>query len=607
MIARLVLALAVWGICLAPAGAEVRVEPAEAAAASAEQVSREEPRGELAGRDVVLERLSRAWAIPARELSERVERLQSEALDLRLANLEAPAQAMLLDENAGPALDRAQAARDLAPELPAARAALARARWAAGEPRRALAELAAATRSVPLYVEAETWLEASLWTLVQRTAWVSGAAILLLALLVGLPESIRRLGGWMGDVGAPSRAALLGTLLLAPAAAGEGMLGVMLATLALATGVGGWARWSVCAVAGALLLVGTHPALERAARARVELANLGVVPSVQQVERAVGSPVERERIWQHAHTDPLAARASAMEMHRRGDVEGAAARYAQLVAGSDSATLANNAAAAQLALGQREAAMTLLEGAVGAGDDTVLLFNLSQVYGALVRIDDQNRALADAQGIDADRLHQLTDVFGPGRMTDLPLRNVEAGAPDASPARMLDAATLAAALRHPWAPGWLGARASQGWIGLAAALAAGFLVAMVLGRTRSGDEDLRTRITRLVENRGGDSEERIRRLGELRAREAALARIERMTQFLVPGFAGMRGGRPWLGAGALVVAMASLCLVGLREGPVAVPLALGTWPGLVLPWLLVVTGTAYVGLTGLAIWLEDRA
>ena len=78
-------------------------------------------------------------------------------------------------------------------------------------------------------------------------------------------------------------------------------------------------------------------------------------------------------------------------------------------------------------------------------------------------------------------------------------------------------------------------------------------------------------------------------------------------RILVPGFAGLRGGRPALGGLAILAASAGACLVALRDGPVPAPLALGVWPELVLPWLLVPIALAYAGLTLLSIQLREGA
>ncbi len=555
-------------------------------------------------RDEILAHLTAAWAIPALELDERVSRLRQAAAGLGLANLEAPAHALLLDENAGPRLDRARGASTLAPELPAARAALASALWSEGEPGRAWSELGAATRGVAHHVEAESWLQASLWDLLWRAAWAAGAGFLLLVGAFTFHELTRRSRALAPMLPAPARAAALGVLLLLPAALGEGILGVLLAALTLGVAAGGFARRAALVAAALLVLAALHPLLERAAAERVAFANAGAYAAAQQVERAVGSPVERARVWRNADRDPLAARALALEERRRGLTEASAARFATLVDREAPPSLLNNAAATRLQAGDRRGARLLLERANEAGDDAILLFNLAQVYGSLVRIEDQNTALTEAQHIHADRVHALTAAFGPGQIAERPMRGPGSAAAAAPPT--LAPASLAASMRHRLAPGRLGARTLDTGFAILAATALGLLLGSGLTRAGRGEEDLRTRIAKLVENRGGDSSDRIQRLGILRAREAALARVERVLQLFVPGLAGLLAGRPWLAWLAVTWAAAGICLWTRSGGVVTPPLALGVWPELVAPWFLALAVLGHVALTAGSVLLKER-
>ncbi|MAE93713.1 MAG: hypothetical protein CL910_03555 [Deltaproteobacteria bacterium] len=556
-------------------------------------------------RDEVLRRLSAAWAIPAGELHERVSRLQQAGSRLGLANLEGPAQALLIDETAGTPLERARAARTLAPELPAARFALARALWSDGEPASAWGEFLAGTRALSGAFEARSWVRTALLQLAWIAVSAAGLGFLLLGLAVGIPALMRRLGVFAEHLPGPARASLIGVALLLPAALGEGALGVAIVAAAAGMAAGGGARRLSMTAAGSLLLLGLFPLLDRAAEARVELANSPLFTASQRLERGVASPAERARVWRGAHENPAAGRALALEERRRGRLSAADARFETWLARDADSNLLSNAASVKMARSETEHAMALLEQAADADPaDPVVLFNLSQVYGAAVRIEAQNQALAEAQAIDADRVHALTAAFGPGLIADRPIRLVTP--PHETSGGRLDPALAAATLRSRLAPGRLGTSLPLAAGAFALALAVGVMLGRLLERSGGGEEDLRTRIARPVENRSGDSAERIQRLAELRAREARLARIERIGQVLVPGLAGLLAGRPWLGLAAFASAAALACSVWLDSGPVPPPLSVGPGPELLLPWLLGFGLLVYVGLTGLSMLAKER-
>ncbi len=553
--------------------------------------------------DPLLPALSAAWAIPVAGLEERARRLQAAGSRFGLADLEGPAQALLLDPQAGPLLDRARAARRLAPELPAARAALARALWAEGEFSDAWKEFWAASRLASRHAESRVWLHAAL----NEFGWVAAAAIgssfIALGLLCGFLPLTRRLAGVLGLLPRSARGATLGTLLLLPAAAGEGIFGTACAALALAVAPAAAGRRLALAAAALVLWVGLHPLLDRSAAARAELASASLFEAAQLVERGMASAVERTRIRMAAESDPLAGPAWALEERRRGLLEQAERRFEAWIGPAADPELLNNAASVKLARGEHDAAIGLLERAVSLRRDPVLLFNLSQVYGAAVRIEDQNSALAEGQALDADRVHELVASFGPGRIVDRPVRAVRGPTAHAS---RVSALVVGQALRRRLAPGRLGVGPVESAFGLAGGLAAGLVLGLFLRRSRPGEDDLATRIARLVQNRRGDSSERIRRLAELRAREAALARAEKTLHVLVPGLAGMRTGRSWLGL--LGVAWAAVFVTAgcLHGGPVPPPLALGSWPDLWLPWILVIGLLGHAAWTGLAIAWRPR-
>ena len=559
--------------------------------------------------DPILQDLSAAWAIPASGLDERVARLQKAGAALGLANLEGPAQALLIDDLGTP-YERARAARALAPDLPAARAAMVRAAWFEGELGTAWSELVAATAAVGHHVESRSWLTLFLWHAIWGAALLGGGGFLLLALLVALPSLTRRLGAIPPELPPAARQATLGCLLLLPAALGEGPLGVLLAAAALAAVRGGASQRLALAAAGLLTLAAVYPLLDAAAAARVDLSRQATLAAAQQVERGVASPVERARVALHADVDSESGRAHALAERRAGALAQADSDFSRWLEGASPEALAN-AATVKFALGQREQAVDLLERAAWAGDDPVILFNLSQAYAGVVAIERQSDALVQAQALDADRTHLLVAHFGPGQFVDRPLRPTAWGPGDfwgvPSKTSVGSAEAVADILRQRIAPGRLGNGAPVAGAALLAALVLGTLLGGLLDRAGQGEADLRTRIAQLIENRLGDAAQRLRHLGELRRREALLARGERVFQMLVPGAAGLLGGRPFLAGVGFLWAAIITTLAFIGSGIPRQPLALGDWPDLVLPVVLAVGVAVHLGLTGLAIHLRERA
>ncbi len=547
----------------------------------------------------ILRALSAAWAIPADELDERVTRLRRAGAALGLANLEAPAQALLIDDT-GTAYERARGARGLAPDLPAARAAFARAAWSQGEPATAWRELLAATAAVGHHVESRSWLRLAAWQAAAFALLWAGAGFLLLAAAVSLPALIRQLGVLAPDQPAAGRLAALGALLLLPAALGEGLFGVCCSAMALAALRMSTAGRLALAGAGALTLLAIHPFPDLAAGARTGLLRASTPLAAQLVERGVASPVEHARVARLSERDPLAARARGLAARRAGAFDDADALFSRWAEGAGPEAL-SNAASVKLALGEPEAAVTALELAAGGSDDPVILFNLSQVYGGLVRIEHQNAALARAQTIDQDRTHALVASFDAGQLVDRPLRPVAATlASGPAPAGVPSASAIAEGLRRRSAPGVLGRSPVPAAGALLGALLVGSLLGAVLGRTLRG-ADRGPRIAGLAEGRGGDTNDRLRRLGALRRREALRSRAESVFQVLVPGAAALLGGRPVLGLlsvawGALVLAVAYV-----PAGVPPAPLALGTWPAVVLPLIVGVGVAVHAALTVLAV------
>ncbi len=565
------------------------------------------PSPSVAEPDPVRLALEAAWRLPTGDLDERVRRVLRAGMAFGLRNLEGPARALLLDERAGPARARARAAVRLAPDLPAARFALARALWREGEWNAARTELHAGVARIPRHLEAWLWARAAVLTALALAA-VGGALLFLgVAGSAALPRAVRDLGGVPFAWPAPSRLAAVAGLLLLPAVLGEGALGVALALGALAFAYGSPMARVAVAGAAALLWVGLHPLLERAADAQTALSADPVAEAAWAVERGLASGAELARV-EHAAggADALAARAFAVRRKREGAVVEADGRFAALLDGADPSLL-NNAAVVRLAAGRPHEAIDLYEAAAAAGTSAAVLFNLSQAYGRVIQLEEQNLALAEAQEIDPEVVADLTDVFGDAPealAVDLPVPVGQVmerlHAPGAS-------RTLAASWRRRLAPGVLGGAALPGAVGFGAALLLGALAGVALRRLSDADgDDYYAGMARLLQRRGGDSSGRMERLAQLRARQARLARIELVISCVVPAAAGVLGRRPVLGLLAAFAFAAAASAWSLRAGTAPDPLAVGA--GAV--WIAAAGATLALAFgllaTGLALALRER-
>jgi hypothetical protein len=260
----------------------------------------------------------------------------------------------------------------------------------------------------------------------------------------------------------------------------------------------------------------------------------------------------------------------------------------------------------RLQRGDTAGAIALYEQAARHSDSAVVRFNLAQALGRAIRLDEQELALAEAQSIDRDVLLDLNHRYNGqdgALVAYLPLTAAELKERltdhDATP-------HLAEALRRPLAPGRLGAGRGDALLALGAALAAGLLLGAALRRIAGPDEDLYAGIARLLQTRGGDSTTRMAQIEELRARQARNERFERAAAWLVPGAAGLSGGRPLLGFLGVALFASAVSLWIFRHGAVADPLALGVLPAALVGVGLALLGAAYLLVLGVVFALREK-
>jgi tetratricopeptide (TPR) repeat protein len=537
--------------------------------------------------------VERAFRAPARDLAERAQRTRLAGLELGVWNLEAAARAALATGSASPG-EKARAASRLAPDLPSAQMALARASWRERDFATAARATAAALAALNRDLEASLWLRAAAWAVLCATL-VGGALAFIGLSGVGVARrAIHDVGDWVStEMPEFARAALLGLAVIAPLLLGEGVLGVALVVLGLGLLFGGRSDRIALTIAAGLLLLGTfHVAGLVATSLHALEADPGVL-AVAAAESGNASPLEIARLERAERFEPYAAAALALRARRMGRLEEADARYRALLrARPGDSVLSNNAANVSLALGDSKRAIRLYNDAASALDSAVVYYNLSQAYGHAIQLDQQDRALSRAQAMDLDVVNELSDLhslLGKTFVADLP-----------TPVGELRARTLAASgergmrssLVERWAPGRLGREAVFGAAAFGAVVFSAILLGARLAPSRTCGRCGRricprcdgpsppgamcaacTRLTKRPETT--DPALRMARVTELRHREQRRARLALGVSLLVPGSAGVLAQRPFLGlAGVLFFSAGASCLIG-SVGAILDPFALG--------------------------------
>ncbi len=561
---------------------------------------------DLPDRDPVRAALLRAWSLPSPDLAERVRRTQRAGLALGLGNLEAPARALLLEPGFGAPLERAQLAVELAPELPASHAALAAAYfdgWQLGPAWRAFRS---ALRAAERHLEGRLWLEATGSDVAFGAAFGGALGFLVLAACAAFPRFARDLRA-LRELPGPSAGALAAALVLLPVALGEGVVGLGLGLASFALVNGSWWRRLWVMAAAALLVVSLHPLLERRAASHASLALDETALAAWAVEQGTPTASELARVLRHAEADPLASRALALRLARQGELALAGERFARLIGGEDaSPELLANAAAVRLLTGDLPGATELYEQAIAGSDSPVLRFNLAQAYGRAIRFDEQELTLAEAQTLDPDVLVGLNQRYNGQDGALVAYLPLSADAVLERLQRVAITPHLASAMRRPLAPGSVGVGRADAIVALGFALGLGLLIGAGLRRIAGPEEDHYAGIARLLQARGGDSMTRMAQIEELRARQRRSERLATLAAWLVPGAAGMVGGRPLLSLLGVALFASGASLYVYREGAMPDPIALGALPGALLGVGLVALGLAYLLVLSVAFALREK-
>jgi tetratricopeptide (TPR) repeat protein len=605
---------AVLGIGGVAARAEDPVLPEFEAPAPVEAVQPDPPApvaAEPAPLALALGRLEEAWAEPAGDLAERAERTRAVADELHVASLDPLARAALFDSGSrASARERAEAAARLAPDLPLAHAARARAAWGGGSVLDALDAAGAAIVSLPRHLESWLWLGATA-SVLAMFAIAAGAVVFLLARGIATARFAAHDFGDLIEASTPAfaRIAGLAAIALVPVAFGEGVAGLALGLFAIALCTPAREPRIAAGVAVVCLLAALYPLGEIAGARVAAVASADpVLLASRAAETGFVDPIDAARLARagakplDADGDPIAVQALAQWQRRAGDLAAADARYAALLGRAETdPALLNNAAAVKLALADPASAIDLYRRALEAEPSALLWFNLSQAHGAAIDVEQHDRALAAAQAMDPQVVRDLTARLANARAAfaaELPLPAAQMRE------RLLagDASQAARELRSALAPGWLGR--SLG-IALLAFVAVAF--AVVIGtrnvEASSACLDCGSRLCRRCGTapRGeGRCETCQNRRFQGRAAAAwdgarsgsLVERAGRLARRLLPGLAG--GSRSALGLPAAIAGCAALAFAIGHDAVLPDPGSVGAAGSFALGAVSLVAGLLYL-------------
>ncbi|MDE0884633.1 MAG: hypothetical protein OSB70_03755 [Myxococcota bacterium] len=594
-------------LCLAAAAwAAPSPPPPDSAAASGKAKPSSDPR--------YRSEIESIWLTPGATLTSRGQKIRRRALALGVASLDSPARALIAGGGDGTVFARRELSVKLAPDLPLAHSAMAAAHWDEGEYGAALAEYGASVISIPRHLEASVWLVGSL-LMILAGALIGGAGMFILASGARvLSPAAHDLGdGFARGMPAFARAALLASLLGLPVLAGEGLLGVGVVLLGVAVVYGGLRDRIVLTLAALFFLLGLYPMLQASGKLLSALNADPLASASLALVRGSETPQQLALLLETVPgRDPLVDRSLAVRARRLGADRDASERFLRIVESdprdSFSLTVLGNIA---FEGGETQQAIVFYErGRRGRVRSAELMFDLSEAYGKIFRMDDGEFALARAQEIDSVAVAEFLALNDPNFVADppfslAPIRKRMIKAADGWP--MVRSATRLIA------PGWLGETAGHAAAGLSGVFLLGLLVQGRFGRASQclrcgrrlcrrcdgeveGDElcEACHHIFRKPEDT--DPRLRARRIEVLRSRADRLERIGIATSIVVPGLAGFRARRPELALAALVLFFAGLFFLLWRRGVVPDPLAVGSSGTLVLGSAAFLVAILYLGV-----------
>jgi len=536
--------------------------------------------------------LESSWFEGSPDLLKRAERLERLTLEYG-TDMENAARAIVVSESGEDSLALARLAVRIAPGLPMAHMALARALVEAGEYGDALPAMIRGIASIPRHLEASLWLVGSLLLML---ASVLIAASLVFIAVIGFSRC-RDAAHDLGDLLSRklpgfARAAMLASLMSLPLLAGEGLLGLLLVLFAIGFAYGTRKHRTTLVVSAVMAVLGLYPVLHGAGMVLGALDADPVASASLSLIRGTETPNELALLAHHERQgDELAARVLAMRSSRMGEMLDAEARF-QRLASRVPGDVAALSALGNLSFrqGRTEEAIKYYERAGAVSAPAVLLFNLSQAYAKAFRMEEMEQSLQLAQNLDADTAMTLSAFGDTELVADLPFEM------ERIRARMLHAANggaFSSVALGMLAPG----RAGGGWKVTATAFGlAALLAGLIAGRFRHASlcERCGRRICARCDDgmwsnvmcdschhlfhrpQGTDPELRMARLEALRRRGDRLDKIKTACSMIVPGASGLFAKRPGLCLAGIVFFAWAAVLFLWRNGAVPDPLAVGS-------------------------------
>ncbi len=366
--------------------------------------------------------LERIWLETEGGLGQRVAAVHKAGQELGLQNLDDLARSLLIEAEGGKALGRARLAREVAPDLPMAWMAEARAlREQKGLDGKVAGVFLEALRAIPRNLEASLWVEG---LLLRGLAWTLALGALAYVLLMGL-RAVTLAAHDLKDV-LPgcvplfAGAALLGFILLLPASLGEGVFGLVLSVFAVAVCYASWRQRFSLAAAAAAWLVALFLVAPMASQRLEALRASSVLKLADAAFHGVLSAEQVRSLEDASAESALAREARAIWMVREGKLvsaERALAEMAESEEGFVPAFLLNNLANLKLRAHQVPEAVALYgeaEDRIAAGEGTpaeqaVVAFNLSRAFSEAFRLNEQDDALDRAQALSESTVTELLD------------------------------------------------------------------------------------------------------------------------------------------------------------------------------------------------------
>jgi hypothetical protein len=562
--------------------------------------------------EVARDRVLAAWREAPPTPQARAAALRRLRLEYGLGDLRSPARIVLETGRAEEVENAATLARGLAPQMPALRWAAIQELWGRGEAGSAVKAFGTMVWALVHQLEAQLWLLGNGFLLVWIVSLISAFAFLILMGLKAFPHAAHDLGDVL-STGMPgfARAALLACVMFVPIWIGEGLAGIALLAFAIAFLYGKGLEKSALLMAATLWVVALHPLAQWTSIATTVVEQDPIVRSALAVAKGTETRADVERLEAVFEEDLAAAHALAYRDRRLGLERQAVDRLDVMAREwpTDSIVLANRATL-DMRAGRVDAAMSGFERAATQLDSPTLLFDLSQAYVTLFRMEEYESTLARAQRLDDEEVQALSNLSDSKLVADL-------GFPIQILGDRLRARGLAesAVLQLPrWiAPGRLG----KGWAVTAVAFAAVVLcVALFAGRfdrssqcARCGmrictrceetvwSDDLCEGCHHLFKNpEATDPKLRMARLQTLARRDARIQGWIGLGSLLVPGIAGLAMRRPDLSLLGVALFVSAAACVRWPAGVIVDPLWLGALAPLGFMFVGALAAAGYVAI-----------